>query len=129
MILVLQTSKIVDGQLLFDLPRIQLDDKPEYEFRILSAYISFTKPVFSNYISLRSNWIDKSTINPKQDLIFLTVSDGDLFANYQPTHIIRYKMKLRSIQDSFFALHSFGAPLKNIDFVSVQAEVVTYGRL
>ena len=133
MFLVLQSHKIVDGKIHFNVPQHVFDDKPVLEFRITHLYISFTKSsskisTQNDLISLQSNLIDKTPFNPRQDLIFLSVSDSFDYVDYKPTHFLRYKLRLRDLNDSEFFLHSNNTQLlERIYFVSLQLEIVPYG--
>ena len=133
MFLILQSHEIDNGRIFFNTPQHVFDDKPELEFRITHLYVSFKKDTYklstNNYLmSLQSNLIDRSPFNPHQDLIFLSVSDLSTYAEYTPTHILRYKLRLRDLNDSEFFLNSNEQQLvERIHFVSLQIEIVPYG--
>ena len=133
MFLVLKSHNIVNGRIFFNMPQHIFDDKPELEFRITHLYITFKKDIYKistdNYLlCLQSNLIDRSPFNPHQDLIFFNVSDLSTHAEYTPTYILRYKLRLRDLNDAEFFLYSNAQQLvERIDFVSLQLEIVPYG--
>lgn len=53
---------------------------------------------------LASSLIDKSTVNPKQQLIFVYQKDRSRFTYILPTRLSEYKIQCHSLQSSEFTL-------------------------
>ena len=141
MFLVLQTNNIsinenFDGKINFHLPQHSFDANSDLQFRITHLYIAFDRMIFTkpisatSLLSLQSNLIDKSSFNPHQDLIFLPASDLSTSVHYTPTQFLKYKLRLRDLNDAEFVLHSESKDLiRRISFVSLQLEILPYGWL
>ena len=146
MFLILQTSDIKNGLINFKLPQYTFDEKENLEFRIVDCYISLcnkfketiafspkfstvTKTPKTNLLSLQSNLVDKTSLNPFQDLFFVSVPPLVDFVHYQPTYILRYKLKLYDLNDLFFKINSSESVISRIDFISIQIEIISYGRI
>ena len=117
------------------MPKIHFDEKPELEFRVTNFFVSFKEnKIYDKFshngvlYSLRSNWIDRSCGNPFQDLIFMSGMKSQSAIHYHPTHLLRYKLKLLNLEDSLFYLHLYDEETREINFISIQIEIIPYGR-
>ena len=137
--IILKSKKVINNQILFDLPKIKFDEKPELEFRIINCFISFENRMVYKYdktifnglqgklFSLRCNWIDRSTGNPSQDICFMTEQISQSSIHYEPTHVIGHKLKLLNLEDSLFYLHAYDTEIPKINFIIIHIEICPYG--
>ena len=141
MFLILQSDKIENGFVKFNTPQYVFDDQHDKEFRIVDCFISLCHPSKTDHpkllpklsntqkvhlLSLRSNLIDRSTLNSNQDLFFMSVFPMMNHVHYQPTNVLRYKLKLMDLNDLVVQIHSTESVLERIEYISIQIEIVSY---
>jgi len=121
----------------FDLPVIYLDDSKEYHIatRMILLDCTFTDDFpTSQFWSLQSDIVDKSAINPKQEISsfytkFENGSDYNL-AYYEPNIVRKYKIQINSFHTSQFILTTLKPdPALEISFVEILLEFSQYARI
>ena len=86
-----------------NLPEWYLGEYIDYEVCVSSIYVKLSKPVQNQFITLSSTLVDRSSFNPKQEILsFYTDKDEIIF--HQPTHLSWYKIQCYRISDSVFKL-------------------------
>lgn len=115
--------------------QIDFDDFPMVYFSqhdyvcLTHLFIRYERNVdnVNGYIS--STLIDKSPINPRQELLFFYHKEKTEFFNHSPTHLAEYKIQCNNLQSSLFRFHlseadkSFNFREKKIAKVYIQLKV------
>lgn len=89
---------------------------PNHEVCLMYLYAKLQTPISHGLVTLASSLVDKSSINPKQQLAsFYNYSFYDLSSDriiYQPTQFTWYKLQCEHIGDAVFKLLT-EKPLEN----------------
>ena len=84
------------------------DFLPNHEVCLKYLYVKLRKPIDHGLVTLATSLIDKSSINPKQELVsFYNSSFYDLASDRlvcQPTQLTWYKLQCEHIGDAVFEL-------------------------
>ena len=92
-----------NNEIKFDLTQVYFSSK-DY-VRITEMAIQWTKEVQNIHGKITSTLIDKSPVNPTQQLLFFYQPNRSNFMFYTPTHPAQYKIQCPSLQSSVFNIH------------------------
>ena len=139
MMLILQSEKHNKGLVNFELPEYTFDDNCDLEFRIIDCFIGFNqldikygKHILDRttmFLSVQSNLIDRSPLNLNQDLFFMSSPITSDHVHYQPTSAVSHKMKVYDLSDLLIKINSRETVIERINFISLQIEILSYGRI
>ena len=90
------------------LPELYL---PNHSVALVSFYAELESPIQDNYMVVSSSLVDRSRINPNQELasfLNLTYYGESRFIYFQPTHLIWYKLQTEMISDSYIKIENLG---------------------
>ena len=106
----------------FDLPPTDLNRS--YKVCVTQLFIHWKKPVSNCALSLTSSLIDKSSYNPKQQLLFVYQKGRSQFLDYTPTHKKYYKIQCYDLASSHFEIRNIdNTNLENIEKIYIQLEI------
>ena len=103
MILNLVGSVNPDGVIDFDLPCLYFSSCQSVSVK--EIFISHQKSVHDVHGYLSSTLIDKSPVNPRQQLLFFYQAEKSKFFHHSPTQSVSYKIQTQSLFNSVFQLH------------------------
>ena len=92
-----------NNEIKFDLTQVYFSSK-DY-VRITEMAIQWNGEVRNIHGKITSTLIDKSPVNPTQQLIFFYQPNRSNFMFYTPTHPAQYKIQCPSLQSSVFNIH------------------------
>ena len=111
-----------NNELKFDLPAIQF--KQGQGVCISRIHIHFSKQVNSPTIILQSTLIDKSSLNPTQQLMFGYSTGFQKHFDFTPTHKEYYKIQCMDFQSSEFKLVDLdNNKIKYIEKIFIQLDI------
>ena len=92
---------------------------------VSQLFIQWKKPVQNCTLALSSTLIDKSTFNPKQQLLFVYQKGRSQFLDYTPTHKKYYKIQCFDLASSQFEIRNIdNTKLEIIEKIYIQLEVI-----
>ena len=99
------TGNVVNNVIEFDLVNILLN--PNSSVAIAEVFIRYTKAVKNVAGTIQSSLIERSGLNPNQELI--TFAHTGLIKNFlfTPTHLLWYKIQLADFKTSVFKIAHF----------------------
>ena len=92
-----------DNTIKFDLPCVYLQS--ETYICATELCITFSKKVDSVTGNIFTSLVDKSALNPNQDLIFFTQREKSRILYFSPTHLSEYKIQGNCLTSSEFILY------------------------
>ena len=119
----LDNPKLVNNQLLFELPPATF-----HEGQIVGVsqiHIRWSAPVKHALVVLTSTLIDKSSLNPHQQLLFIYEKSNSNILHKSPTQRQYYKIQCMDLQSSEFYLFDYdNRDLKKIESIFLQLEIL-----
>ena len=113
---------------------LQFDLTPVYfekncNVAITQLWMEFSKRETEIYGYISSSLVDKSPINPRQQLLFFSNREKSRILHYTPTHLEDYKIQCQSLHSSVFELHCYDTELKTpkINNIYIQLKVTNAG--
>ena len=113
---------------------IQFDLTPVYfekncNVAIIQLWMEFDKRESEVYGYVSSSLVDKSPINPRQQLLFFSDREKSRMLHFTPTHLEEYKIQCQSLQSSVFELHCYNTEQKTpkINNIFIQLRVSNAG--
>ena len=103
MILNLVGSVNPDGVIDFDLPCVYFSSCQSVSVREIFIYHQRSVREVHGYLA--TTLIDKSPLNPRQQLLFFYQAEKSKFFFYSPTHSTQYKIQTQSLSSSVFQFH------------------------
>ena len=103
MIINLVGSVNPDGVIDFDLPCIYFSSCQSVTVK--EIFICHHKSVREVHGYLSTTLIDKSPLNPRQQLLFFYQPEKSKFFYYSPTQFVSYKIQTQSLSSSVFQFH------------------------
>ena len=105
----------------FEFPCIYLDESKSWDLSVICYYGVLSKPVSkTKLLKLTSNIINRSSGNPTQIVGLGVIKAGHQVVHFQPTQLVKYKIRFPSIQSSVFTLE----PLREDDnFKIIEASI------
>jgi len=103
-------------QLHLDFPTIFLD-KFDYKISVRSISFESTKEFIPNLFrySLRTTAVDKSPLNPDQEILSFVPQWGSSYLDFSPRNLFEYKIQLKEVHTADFFL----ACNKTVDLVEI----------
>ena len=92
-----------NNEIKFDLTPVYFSSNDNV--RITEMAIKWDEVVKNIHGKITTTLIDKSPVNPSQQLIFFHQPDRSNFMFYAPTHPAQYKIQCPSLQSSVFNIH------------------------
>ena len=105
-----------------------------HEVCVMNIFAKLNQPLENGLVTLTSTMVDKSSTNPKQELVsFYNSSFFDITydrISYQPTHLVWYKLQCQYVGDSVFELQLekphktgvFGREKYSLDEIYIQLQ-------
>ena len=119
----LDNPKLVNNQLLFELPPTTF-----HEGQIVGVsqiHIQWSGPVKHALVVVTSTLIDKSSLNPHQQLLFIYEKSNSNILHKSPTQRQYYKIQCMDLQSSEFYLFNYdNRDLKKIESIFLQLEIL-----
>ena len=107
MLINLSTSVKFGHQITFDLPFIDLDDNISYDISAKYLYIKFKNVLaFNTCIALTCNLVEKSTLNPNQELITMSYAKKYQYLTSKTQIPSKYKLACTDLSRLVFHLYS-----------------------
>ena len=91
------------GNVNFDLPPVYFVDNQTVA--VSGVFIKWKEIVKNQHGLLTSSLVDRSPINPQQQLLYIYQNEESNFTHIAPRHLARYKIQCPSLQSSVFNLH------------------------
>jgi len=91
------------GNINFDLPPVYFVDNQTVA--VSGVFIKWEETVENQYGLLTSSLVDRSPINPQQQLLYIYQNNRSDFIHFAPTQLTHYKIQCPSLQSSVFKLH------------------------
>ena len=92
-----------NNEIIFDLTPVYF--APNQYVRVTEMAIQWIGEVKNIHGKITTTLIDKSPVNPAQQLLFFHQSNISDFMFYSPTHPAEYKIQCPSLQSSVFNIH------------------------
>lgn len=110
------------NNLTFDLPPVLFHNKQTV--CVSTLYIKWQKAVANASIILSSTLIEKSSLNPTQQLLFVYQKGKSQVLNYTPTHKQHYKIQCLELQASQFNIQNIDhSDLEKIEQIYIQLDI------
>ena len=97
----------VNNELKFDLPPIIF--KQGQTVCVSNLFIEWNSPIRFSFM-MQSTLVDKSSVNPNQQILFVYQKQNSKFSNYTPTHKEYYKIQCLDLRSSEFKLVELNNP-------------------
>ena len=96
-------GQVKNNEINFDSTQVYFE--PNCYVAVTKVYIQFARKFkdVTGYIS--SSLIDKSPVNPLQELVFFNQRENSRTVFYSPTHLAQYKIQCPSLQASVFEIY------------------------
>ena len=91
---------VLNGEILFDLTPVYFSNN-DY-VRVTEMAIQWNGKANNIHGKITTTLIDKSPVNPSQQLLFFYQNEKSNFMFYTPTHPAQYKIQCPSLQSSVF---------------------------
>ena len=121
-------GKVNNDVINFDSTQVYFE--PNCYVAVTNVYIQFSRKFkdVTGYIS--TSLIDKSPINPLQELVFFNQRENSRSLFYSPTHLAQYKIQCPSLQSSVFEIHCSDLDENSIKIEKVYLQLkITNARL
>ena len=112
------------GEIVFD---TQVYFDRETHVAVTQVYVELSKRVSEVSGLISSSLVDKSPINPKQQLVLFHQREKSRSIFYEPRHLVYYGIQSQSLQSSFFEINcadSDGNTVK-VDQVTLQLKIIS----
>ena len=96
-------GRVHNNEIKFDLTPVYFSSN--HCVRITEMAIQWEREVQNIHGKITSTLIDKSPVNPTQQLLFFYQPNRSNFMFYTPTHPAQYKIQCPSLQSSVFNIH------------------------
>ena len=121
-------GKVNENEVKFD--PIQVYFQQNCYVSVTQIYVQFSKKVNDVTGILSTSLIDKSPINPDQEIIFFNVPEKSRSILFTPTHLAQYKIQCQSLQDSVFEIKCLDSDENTVKIEKIRLQLkITNARI